>query len=101
MHARRLLLIASALALAALLVAVSATATIAPRNCGPISAKGKRYTVKSHIVGCSKAKPWMDNYLETGRRPPVSGWRCRTYSGAGSIKARCVKADRDFFAIKR
>lgn len=101
MNAHRLLLLVSALALAALLAIAPATATIAPRNCGLISAKGKRYTVKAHIIGCSKAKPWMDRYLETGRRPPVSGWRCRTFSGTGSIKARCVKADRDFFAIKR
>jgi len=101
MHARRLLLITSALALCVLLLSASATATIAPRNCGAITAKGKRYTVKAHIVGCSKAKPWMDRYLEMGRRPPVSGWRCKTFSGSGSIRARCAKADRDFFAIKR
>ena len=81
-------------------LAMPAAATIAPRNCGPISAKGVRYTVKAHIVGCSKAKPWADRYLETGRKP--SGYSCRKYDpDVTRIRFRCTRGTRDFYAIRR
>lgn len=98
-RSRVLFLLATALIAAGLAFASLSAATIPPKYCGYITAKGKRYQVKAHIVGCSKAKPWMDRYLETGRKPPISGWSCRKFTGT-LIRARCVKADRDFYAIK-
>lgn len=89
-------LLAAAVALAA---AAPATATISPRNCGPLRVDGKRYTVKSHLLTCRKAKPWAKTYLDTGRRP--TGWSCRKFPRRSSFAFLCRRGDMDFYALRR
>ncbi|HWH43532.1 MAG TPA: hypothetical protein VNT32_02260 [Thermoleophilaceae bacterium] len=72
---------------------------VSPNNCGKISAKGKRYQVKSHLISCRIAKPAADRFLETGRRP--SGYTCRTFSPEQTkIRFRCFRGQKDFYAIR-
>jgi hypothetical protein len=92
---------ASALA-AIVLFAVVVPATgspVAPRNCGMMSVKGKRYQVKADQIRCSTAKTRTRRYLREGDRP--SGYKCRNYGSGTALKFRCWKRQRVFFAIKR
>ena len=92
---------ALALAVAVLLVfATPSPAPVAPRNCGMMTVKGKRYQVKADQVRCRTAKPQARRYLREGTRP--SGFDCRRYSGSSTaLKFRCWKGKKSILAIKR
>lgn len=99
MFPKRTIASLAAAAAALAIVAAPGGAVVAPNNCGKLTAKGKRYQVKSHRLSCRIAKPAADRFLETGRRP--SGYRCRTFDPRQTrIRFRCVRGDRDFFAIR-
>ena len=92
--------IAAVLAVAALLVAAAPSpAPVAPRNCGMMTVKGKRYQVKADQIRCVTAKTWTRRYLSSRDRP--SGYDCRNYGSETKLKFRCWKRERVFFAIKR
>lgn len=74
-------------------------AVVSPTNCGKVSAKGKRYQVKSHRIACRIAKPAAKRFLETGRKP--RGYTCRTFSPKQTkIRFRCFRGQKDFYAIR-
>jgi len=91
-----------AAALAAILLLTTAApspAPVAPRNCGMMTVKGKRYQVKADQIRCKTAKTWTRRYLSRSDRP--SGYSCRNYGSETKLKFRCWKSERVFFAIKR
>jgi len=89
----------------ALVVAVLLTfpapspAPVAPVNCGNISVKGKTFQVKADQIRCATAKKWTRKYLQASWRP--SGYSCRKGASSSSLKFRCWKRSRTYFAIKR
>ena len=88
--------------LAALLLLVFAApspAPVAPRKCGDITVKSKSYLVKADQVRCRTAKKWSKRYLNSGWHP--SGYSCRKGDSSSSLKFRCWKQQRTYFAIKR
>jgi hypothetical protein len=92
--------LAFTLAVALLLVtAAPSPAPVAPRNCGMMTVKGKRYQVKADQIRCRTAKTWTRRYLRDADRP--GGYRCRNYSSGTALKFRCWKRQRVFFAIRR
>jgi hypothetical protein len=77
-----------------------ASAVVPTKACGTLSAKGKSYKVRGHLVGCNFARLWTSRYLKSGRRP--TGWRCRRYSARESrIAFVCRKGGTDFYAVRR
>lgn len=97
----RLLLAVAALATALLLAgpAPAARATVPPVDCGKLSVKGKRYTVKADQVRCADARSHTRRYLARRQRP--AGYRCTTYPSSTKLRFRCSKGVRVFFAIRR
>ena len=97
----RLLLLVAALAAALLLAgpATAARATVPPVNCGGLSVKGKRYTVKADQISCADARAHTRRYLGERRRP--AGYRCANYTSTTKLRFRCAKGVRVFFAIRR
>jgi hypothetical protein len=92
--------VAFAFAIATLLVAAAPSpAPVAPRNCGMMTVKGKRYQVKADQVPCPRAKRWSRTYLSRRSRP--SGYSCRNFDSSTALKFRCSKGVRVFFAIRR
>jgi hypothetical protein len=92
--------LATALAVAVLLAtAAPSPAPVAPRNCGMMTVKSKRYQVKADQIRCRTAKSWTRSYLTGSDRP--SGYKCRNYGSSTKLKFRCWKRERVFFAIKR
>ena len=92
----------AALALAAVLLLVFAApspAPVAPRKCGEITVSSKTYLVKADQVRCRTAKRWARRYLKSRWSP--SGYNCRNGSSGTSLKFRCWKNERTYFAIKR
>jgi len=88
--------------LAALLLLVFAApspAPVAPRKCGDITVKHKRYLVKADQVRCTTAKKWSRRYLNDSWHP--SGYTCRRGDSQTQLKFRCWKHERTYFAIKR
>jgi len=85
-----------------LAVAATSDAIVPPKNCGTITVKHRRYTIKADQLPCSKAKTYASRYLGSGTRPP--GYSCRRYKGSALV-ARCVNTranpDRTIFMIKR
>ena len=92
-------------ALAVLLVASAAgpgspaRATVPPVDCGALTVKGKRYTIKADQIRCADARSYTRRYL--GRRTPPAGYRCRNFTSSTKLKFRCSKGVRVFFAIRR
>jgi hypothetical protein len=78
---------------------VNAGAIVPPTDCGKLTAKGKRYTIKADQIRCKTARSHSRRYLTTGTRP--RGYRCRKYGRETKIKFRCSKGVRVFFAIRR
>jgi hypothetical protein len=93
-------IVAFGLSVALLLVtAAPSPAPVEPRNCGFIQVKGKRYQIKADQIRCRTAKSRARDYLRSRSRP--SGYSCRSYNGGTSLKFRCWKGKRVYFAIKR
>jgi hypothetical protein len=96
-----------AASLAALLAALgllaaagpTARATVPPVDCGALTVKGKRYTVKADQIRCADARTHTRRYLGERRRP--AGYRCADYTSSTKLRFRCSKGVRVFFAIRR
>ena len=88
------------IALALLVPAGTATASVPPRNCGGMTVAGKSFAVRSHLVACSNARRHARHILRGGRGP--SGWSCRRYSRRQTrIAFMCRRGQRDFYAVRR
>jgi hypothetical protein len=95
MHVRSSL---AAAALAAALLPVAASATVPPRNCGPMKVAGRSYIIKADQLRCTTAKTRARAYLVSHRRP--RGFTCRDYRNT-AMTFRCNKGVQVFFAIRR
>ena len=96
---RILVLVTAALALAVFFAPSQAWAPVAPKNCGMLASKGKRYNIKADQIRCTTARRQARRYLGSHRKP--RGYSCRDYGGGTSIKFRCSKGQRVLFAIRR
>jgi hypothetical protein len=94
-HVRRSL---AAAALVFALVPAAASATVPPRNCGPMKVSGRDYIVKADQLRCTTAKASAKAYLLSHRRP--RGFTCRDYRNT-AMTFRCSKGVQVFFAIRR
>ena len=99
--ARVFAVLAALAAVLALLTAAgpAARATVPPVDCGALTVKGKRYTVKADQVRCADARTYTRRYLGERRRP--AGFRCANYTSSTKLRFRCSKGVRVFFAIRR
>lgn len=98
MTKRRLVAAAALAALA--LPAVPADATTYPRTCGTTKVKGKKYVIRTHLLTCTKGKPYAIEYLKRKRAP--KGWRCTNYDRSQtSVVFTCRRRNRDFLAIRK
>ena len=92
--------IATALTLGAVaLLPAGAPAIVPPKDCGFTTVKHKRYNIKADQMRCSQAKPYARTYLARHSKP--RGYKCQDYKGGTSLKFRCSKGIKVFFAIKR
>ncbi len=100
---RRLLALLILVLLASLAAAgpagTPARATVPPVDCGTLSVKGKRYTIKADQIRCADARTASKRYLSARRRP--AGYRCADYGSSTKLRFRCSKGVRVFFAIRR
>lgn len=74
------------------------SATVPPRNCGPLTVAKRHYLIKADQLRCSTAKSRAKAYLTSKRKP--RGYRCRTFTGS-KMAFRCSKGVQVFFAIRR
>jgi hypothetical protein len=88
-------LLAALLALA-LAAPASQSLPTAPKNCGKIM--DGRYKVKADQVRCGKARKRSKRYIRSGWRP--DGYSCKSYDSSTSLKFRCWKGQRTYFAIR-
>jgi hypothetical protein len=86
-----------AVALLGLLPAVT-SATVPPRNCGPLTVANRHYIIKADQLRCTTAKTSAKTYLVSHRRP--RGFTCRDFRGS-KMTFRCSKGVQVFFAIRR
>jgi len=75
-----------------------ASATVPPRNCGPLTVANRHYVIKADQLRCTTAKTSAKNYLVSHRRP--KGFSCRDFKGS-KMTFRCSKGIQVFFAIRR
>jgi hypothetical protein len=95
------------LAAFALVMAVAAPAALAqhsiaivpPTDCGTMTVKAKRYTIKADQLRCPTARSHAKRYLSSATKPP--GYTCRTYGAETKLKFRCARGIKVFFAIRR
>jgi len=95
------------LAAFALVMAVAAPAALAPRSvaivpptdCGTMTVRGKRYTIKADQLRCPTARSHARRYLSRTIKP--RGYTCRTYGTETKLKFRCSRGIKVFFAIRR
>jgi hypothetical protein len=85
--------------LMALVAAAPARAIVPPKNCGFMTVSGHRYNVKADQLRCRPARTNTRRYLEHHRKP--AGYTCRDYTSGTSLKFRCSRGIKVFFAIKR
>ena len=85
--------------LAALAGGGSANAVVPPKNCGMMSVKSRLYNIKADQLRCRRARRYARTYLSEHQRP--SGYSCRDYGRSTSIKFRCTRSVKVFFAIRR
>jgi len=86
-----------ALALVAAMPALT-SATVPPRNCGPLTVAKRHYVIKADQLRCTTAKTNAKNYLVSHRKP--AGFTCRNFTGS-KMTFRCSKGIQVFFAIRR
>jgi hypothetical protein len=96
---RILVVVTAALALAVAFSPYQAWAPVAPKNCGMLDVKGKRFNIKADQVRCRAARRASRRYLASRIKP--RGYSCKTYDGSTSIRFRCSKGERVIFAIRR
>lgn len=95
------------LAAFALVMAVAAPAAVAPHSvaivppaeCGTMTVKAKRYTIKADQLRCPVARLHAKRYLSRATKP--SGYTCRDYGAETKLKFRCSRGVKVFFAIRR
>jgi hypothetical protein len=80
----------------ALVAAAPAPAPVAPKSCGKIM--DGRYKVKADQVRCAKAKRRSKRYIRSGWRP--DGWSCKSYDSSTSLRFRCWRGQKTYFAIR-
>jgi len=94
----RFRLLAATVAVCGFLVAApAASAVTPPKRCGTVTANGKRYQVRAHVVRCTFARRWSRRYLRAGSRP--RGYSCQRYSGS-RIKFICRRSGRSYYALR-
>jgi hypothetical protein len=92
--------LALAVAIATLAVlAPPSPAIVPPSDCGRLTVKAKRYTIKADQLRCASARAHARRYLQTKRRP--SGYTCRNFGAETKLKFRCSRGVKVFFAIRR
>jgi len=74
------------------------SATVPPRDCGPLTVANRHYVIKADQLRCTTAKTSAKNYLVSHRRP--KGFSCRDFKGS-KMTFRCSKGIQVFFAIRR
>jgi hypothetical protein len=77
----------------------SSPAIVPPSDCGRMTVKAKRYTIKADQLRCVTARSHASRYLSKHRKP--SGYRCRDYGTETKLKFRCARGVKVFFAIRR
>ena len=88
-----------------LTVAVSAAlapaglAIVPPSDCGTMTVKAKRYSIKADQLRCATARSHAKRYLSSQIKP--SGYRCRNFGAETKLKFRCSRSAKVFFAIRR
>lgn len=80
-------------------LASPAHAIVPPSDCGTLTVKSKRYSIKSDQLRCATARSHARRYLSSGVKP--RGYRCRNYRATTKLKFRCSRGVRVFFAIRR
>jgi hypothetical protein len=96
---RILVAVTAVLAMAVVFAPTQAWAPVAPKNCGMLASKGKRYNVKADQIRCRTARRQARRYLASHRKP--RGYSCRNYGRGTRIEFRCWKGQRVLFAIRR
>lgn len=74
-------------------------AIVPPSDCGTLTVKAKRYSIKSDQLRCATARSHARRYLSSKVKP--SGYRCRDYGSSTKLKFRCSRGVKVFFAIRR
>ena len=74
------------------------SATVPPRNCGPLTVANRHYIIKADQLRCTTAKTSAKTYLVSHRKP--RGFSCRDFKGS-KMTFRCSKGIQVFFAIRR
>ena len=97
-HAALVLALAVTCSVLAVL-AVPSPAIVPPANCGQLTVKAKRYTIKADQLRCVTARSHASRYLSMHRRP--SGYSCRDFGQETKLKFRCSRGVKVFFAIRR
>ncbi len=69
---------ALALAAAAVAVWVTPAAATPAYGCGKITVHHKRYSIRAHVLPCSRARSWSYAFLANGRVP--NGYDCQRFS---------------------
>ena len=93
---------ALALGVTSALLAVPAApspAIVPPTDCGRMTVKSKRYTIKADQLRCTTARKHASGYLSTHRRP--RGYSCHDFDRETKLKFRCSRGIKVFFAIRR
>ena len=80
-------------------IAAPSAAIVPPTDCGRLTVKAKRYTIKADQLRCVTARPHAARYLSSHRKP--RGYRCRDYGAETKLKFRCARGVKTFFAIRR
>jgi hypothetical protein len=97
-HVRQTVAVLAVAVLALVLAPALTSATVPPRNCGPLTVAKRNYLIKADQLRCSTAKTRAKTYLVSHRKP--RGFSCRTYKGS-KMAFRCSKGVQVFFAIRR
>jgi hypothetical protein len=80
-------------------IAPPSPAIVPPTDCGRLTVKGKRYTIKADQLTCATARPHASRYLSSHRKP--KGYTCRDYGRETKLEFRCARGIKVFFAIRR
>jgi hypothetical protein len=80
-------------------IAPPGAAIVPPTDCGILTVKAKRYSIKADQLRCPTARSHASRYLSKHRRP--RGYRCRDFGSETKLKFRCARGIKVFFAIRR
>ena len=80
-------------------IAPPSPAIVPPSDCGRMTVKAKRYTIKADQLRCVTARSHASRYLSSHRKP--AGYTCRDFGAETKLKFRCSRGVKVFFAIRR